>query len=104
MQLSSPYPCLRFRCCPSYPAPRGTHIVGAPASKKLIAFAGIKDCFTCSTGHTRTKGNFLKATFNALQATYGYLTPDLWMEQLPAQSPMQQWSDFLAASKGIKMQ
>lgn len=60
------------------PAPRGTGLVAANAPKKLLQFAGIEDCYTASSGHTRTKGNFLKATFQALKASYGYLSPDLW--------------------------
>merc|ERR1719219_1009334 len=60
------------------PAPRGTGIVGAPAPKRLLQFAGIDDCFSSSTGHTRTKGNFLKSTFVALKKSYGFLSPDLW--------------------------
>jgi len=28
------------------PAPRGTGIVGAPTSKKVLQFAGIQDCYT----------------------------------------------------------
>merc|ERR1712178_564056 len=60
------------------PAPRGTGIVAAMAPKKLLQFAGLSDCYTQSSGHTRTKGNFLKATFNALKKSYGYLSPDLW--------------------------
>lgn len=60
------------------PAPRGTGIVGAPTSKKLLQFAGVEDCFTSTTGSTKTLENFVKATFDALQNTYGFLTPDLW--------------------------
>lgn len=60
------------------PAPRGTGIVGAPTSKKLLQFAGVEDCFTSTTGSTKTLENFIKATFDALQNTYGFLTPDLW--------------------------
>lgn len=60
------------------PAPRGTGLVAAGAPKKLLQFAGIEDCYTASTGHTRTKGNFLKATFRALKKSYGFLSPDLW--------------------------
>ena len=60
------------------PAPRGTGIVGAPVSKKLISFAGVEDVFTSSRGSTRTLENFIRATFEALKRTYGYLTPDLW--------------------------
>lgn len=62
------------------PAPRGTGIVAAMAPKKLLQFAGLQDCYTQSSGHTRTKGNFLKATFNALRKSYGFLSPDLWGE------------------------
>lgn len=46
--------------------------------KKLLEFAGIQDIYTSSTGHTRTKGNFLKATFTALEKSFGFLSPDLW--------------------------
>merc|ERR1712196_193508 len=49
------------------PAPRGTGVVGAPATKKMLAFAGVADCFTCSCGHTKTRGNFIKAIFAALK-------------------------------------
>lgn len=60
------------------PAPRGTGIVGAPVSKKLLMFAGIDDCYTSTTGHTRTCENFVKAVYQALSRTYQFLTPDLW--------------------------
>merc|ERR1711871_1864324 len=50
------------------PAPRGTGLVAAPATKKLLGMAGIEDCYTSSRGHTRTMGNFLKATFFAVSA------------------------------------
>jgi small subunit ribosomal protein S2e len=49
------------------PAPRGSGIVGAPTSKKLLQFAGVEDCFTSSRGQTRTLENFIKATYDALQ-------------------------------------
>merc|ERR1712060_964791 len=32
------------------PAPRGTAVVGSPALKKVMAFAGINDVFSCSSG------------------------------------------------------
>lgn len=60
------------------PAPRGTGLVAAPVPKKLLQLAGIKDCYTTSRGSTRTLGNFVKATFQAISHTYGFLTPDLW--------------------------
>merc|ERR1711920_251276 len=83
------------------PAPRGTSIVGSPALKKLMNFAGVQDVFSCSCGHTRTKGNFIKATFEALRATFGYLTPDLWKPTHFVKSPFQEWSDYLAQSKQV---
>jgi small subunit ribosomal protein S2e len=84
------------------PAPRGTGIVGAPTSKKLMAFAGISDCFTCSSGHTKTRGNFMKACFAALKNTYRILTPDLWKITAMPASPYQENSDWLMMSKSKK--
>eukprot|EP00747_Dinoflagellata_sp_TGD_P140690 gnl/TRDRNA2_/TRDRNA2_176035_c0_seq15.p1 gnl/TRDRNA2_/TRDRNA2_176035_c0~~gnl/TRDRNA2_/TRDRNA2_176035_c0_seq15.p1 ORF type:complete len:262 (+),score=61.91 gnl/TRDRNA2_/TRDRNA2_176035_c0_seq15:100-885(+) len=81
------------------PAPRGSGIVGSLTMKKIMAFAGVADCFTASCGHTRTKGNFMKATLEALRKTYCYLTPDLWKPTHFVKSPYQEWSDYLAQSK-----
>merc|ERR1712066_111965 len=64
--------------CRLIPAPRGTAIVGAPTSKKVLQYAGINDCYTQSRGSTRTKGNFLYAIFRALRKSYGFLTPEFW--------------------------
>jgi len=77
------------------PAPRGTGIVGAPISKKMLTFAGIEDCFTQTTGHTRTPQNFLMATFYALQKTYQYLTPDLWPKTLSVESHYARHAEWL---------
>jgi small subunit ribosomal protein S2e len=52
--------------CRLIPAPRGTGIVAAPASKRLLQLAGVSDCYTQSKGSTATMGNFLKATFAAV--------------------------------------
>ena len=54
--------------CWFIPAPRGTGIVAAPASKRLLQLAGVSDCYTQSKGSTATMGNFLKATFAAVCA------------------------------------
>ncbi|KAH8055726.1 hypothetical protein JL722_8073 [Aureococcus anophagefferens] len=43
------------------PAPRGTGIVAAPASKKILAMAGLEDCYSTTRGHSRTTGNFITA-------------------------------------------
>merc|ERR1712151_1380525 len=77
------------------PAPRGSAVVGSPALKKVMAFAGVQDVFSSSTGHTRTKGNFIKATFEALRNTYCFMTPDLWGTFQEKQNPYQEHSDFL---------
>lgn len=77
------------------PAPRGTGIVGAPTSKKLLQFAGVEDCFTASTGKTKTLENFIKATYDALKCTYGFLTPDLWPKTDFLPSPFIRYSEQL---------
>jgi small subunit ribosomal protein S2e len=80
------------------PAPRGTGLVAAPVPKKLLNMAGVEDCYTSSSGHTRTLGNFVKAVFAALGKTYGYLSPDLWPEEALKNTPYQEHTDFLAKS------
>jgi len=81
------------------PAPRGSGVVGSPTLKKMLQFCGVADCFSSSSGHTRTKGNFMKATFQALRNTYGFLTPDLWASGEDKKSPFQEWSDHLLQNK-----
>jgi len=81
------------------PAPRGSGVVGSMTLKKMMQFAGVADVFSCSCGHTRTKGNFMKATFEALRASYGYLTPDLWRPTKFVKHPFQEFTDFLQQSK-----
>lgn len=80
------------------PAAKGTGIVAAPVSKKMLMFAGIDDCYTTSRGSTRTLGNFIKATFAALQKSYSFLDPSLWKENRFEKSPYQEFTDFLAKS------
>jgi small subunit ribosomal protein S2e len=81
------------------PAPRGTGLVAGPAAKKLLKMCGVSDVYTSARGHTRTLGNYVKATFKALQATYGFLEPTLWAETQFKNSPFQENSDFLAEKK-----
>lgn len=93
--------------CRLVPAPRGTGVVGSPTMKKMMAFCGISDVYSSSCGHTRTKGNFMKATFEALRATYTFITPDLWPETAFKLNPYQEYSDDLAEwlkkpRKGVK--
>ncbi|VVB06046.1 unnamed protein product [Arabis nemorensis] len=79
------------------PAPRGSGIVAARVPKKVLQFAGIDDVFTSSRGSTKTLGNFVKATFDCLQKTYGFLTPEFWKETRFVKSPFQEYTDILAA-------
>jgi small subunit ribosomal protein S2e len=79
------------------PAPRGTAVVGSLALKKVMAFAGVMDVFSSSCGHTRTKGNFVKATFEALRNTYSFMTPELWPAFQTKPNPYQAFSDDLVA-------
>lgn len=77
------------------PAPRGTGIVGAPVSKKMLQFAGIDDCYTQTSGHTRTCENFLKATYQALTRTYQFLSPDLWPKTLSIENHYAKHAEWL---------
>merc|ERR1712147_508841 len=70
--------------------------VSAPVPKKLLQMAGIDDCYTSARGSTGTLGNFAKATYAAVAATYAYLTPDLWKETIFQKSPYQEHSDYLS--------
>jgi ribosomal protein uS5 len=79
------------------PAPRGTGLVAARAPKKLLQFAGVEDIYTNCRGQTATLGNFVKAAFQAIGNTYGYLTPDLWGQFALTSSPYQEFSDWLQA-------
>ncbi|XP_022966425.1 40S ribosomal protein S2-4-like [Cucurbita maxima] len=78
------------------PAPRGAGIVAARVPKKVLQFAGIDDVFTSSRGSTKTLGNFVKATFDCLLKTYGFLTPEFWKETRFTKSPFQEHTDLLA--------
>ncbi|KAL9413760.1 hypothetical protein AB3S75_042283 [Citrus x aurantiifolia] len=79
------------------PAPRGAGIVAARVPKKVLQFAGIDDVFKSSRGSTKTLGNFVKATFECLLKTYGFLTPDFWRETRFVKSPYQEYTDLLTA-------
>lgn len=87
---------VRFRIIP---APRGTGLVAAPASKKLLAMAGLEDAYTSTRGHSKTMGNFIKAAYDALNNTYGYLTPDLWKEDKLEATPNERNAEFLAKAE-----
>jgi len=78
------------------PAPRGTGIVAAKVPKKVLQFAGIEDCWTSTEGNTKTVGNFVRATFDAIDNTYAFLSPNLWKETKFTKIPFQEFTDFLA--------
>merc|ERR1712194_335490 len=90
---------VRFRLIP---APRGTGIVAAKATKKVLQFAGVTDVYTSATGKTRTLGNFVKACMSALTKTYAYLTPAQWAPTHFTKTPAQEFTDFLKDSKGTE--
>ena len=69
------------------PAPRGAGLVAPPVTKKLFQFAGIQDVYTKTEGKTRTRGNFIKAAFAAIQATSEYNTPDYWGKSVVVDHP-----------------
>jgi small subunit ribosomal protein S2e len=87
---------VRFRLIP---APRGAGVVAARGPKKVLVYAGYKDLYTNSKGNTKTLGNFVKATFDAVRNTNSYLTPDLWPDTVFTKTPYQEWSDFLKDDK-----
>lgn len=83
------------------PAPRGTGLVAPPVSKKLFQFAGIQDVYTKTEGMTRTKGNFVKATYHALKNTYFYNSPDFWGKSRLENHPFVEHQDFLEKVKTV---
>jgi len=81
------------------PAPRGTGLVASPAVKRFLQLAGVSDVYTASAGSTKTLENTLKATFQAVSNTYGFLTPNLWAETKLVRSPLEEYSDVLREGK-----
>merc|ERR1712100_934328 len=59
------------------PAPRGTGVVGAPATKKMLAFAGVRTAIVPHAG-TRRRAETSSRQSSRRSKTYAYLTPDLW--------------------------
>eukprot|EP00256_Glycine_max_P016560 XP_003532519.3 LOW QUALITY PROTEIN: 40S ribosomal protein S2-4 [Glycine max] len=82
------------------PAPRGSGIVAIRVPKKVLQFAGIDGVFTSSRGSTKTLGNFVKATFDCLLKSYGFLTLEFWKETRFSKSPFQEYTDLLAKPTG----
>lgn len=83
------------------PAPRGTGLVAPPVSKKLFQFSGIQDVYTKTEGKTRTKGNFIKATYHALKNTYYYNSPDFWGKSALENHPFVAYQTELEKTKPV---
>ena len=60
------------------PAPKGVGLVAGDVAKAVLRYAGIKDVWTRTRGSTRTTLNFAKAVYNALKATYKFISPSEW--------------------------
>ncbi|UCH32087.1 MAG: 30S ribosomal protein S5 [Candidatus Bathyarchaeota archaeon] len=61
------------------PGPRGLGLVASETAKMILSLAGIKDCWTGSSGSTRTIPSFAYAVFNALRKTHSLVTPEDWV-------------------------
>lgn len=81
------------------PAPRGTGLVAAPISKKVLQMGGIQDCYTASRGSTKTRLNFVKATYYALEKTYRFMTPDFWGRPKLESTPFEVHQNILKAKE-----
>ena len=79
------------------PAPRGTHIVGAPTTKKILAFAGIKDCFSSSNGSTKTRGNFMKVKPMTIVPSFKHTSSIFWGSCMTGQLKAAVCSRFMIA-------
>jgi small subunit ribosomal protein S5 len=60
------------------PGPKGLGVVAGDTAKSVLALAGVKDCWSKSTGQTRTAASFSSATFEALKNTARVVTPRDW--------------------------
>jgi len=81
------------------PAPRGSGLVASLIPKKLLNMAGIEDCYSSSTGHSRTRGNLAMAVFAALSKTYSFLSPEMWTQTVFTNAPAQEFTDHLTKVK-----
>lgn len=84
------------------PAPRGTGIVAPPVAKKILHLAGVADVYTSTSGKTRSTYNFVRATYDALSKTFGFLTPDQWKPNYFLKTPFDEHQEFLKSHGGEK--
>ena len=83
--------CLLLQCVQLHPNPLGARQShGSPYS-----------CTESGLSSPHAAVSFVQATFAALQATYDFLTPDLWQETRFEKNPLQEFTDFLAKPVGL---
>jgi small subunit ribosomal protein S5 len=61
------------------PGPRGLGLVASEGAKSILKLAGVRDCWTKSSGSTRTIPSFAYAVFDALKKTFEMVTPKDWV-------------------------
>eukprot|EP00448_Togula_jolla_P005593 CAMPEP_0170599128 /NCGR_PEP_ID=MMETSP0224-20130122/16622_1 /TAXON_ID=285029 /ORGANISM="Togula jolla, Strain CCCM 725" /LENGTH=79 /DNA_ID=CAMNT_0010923739 /DNA_START=131 /DNA_END=366 /DNA_ORIENTATION=- len=54
-----------FVCVRLLLPPLGSGVVSSPVCKKMQQFIDVAECFSCSRSNAKTKGHFMKATFEA---------------------------------------
>lgn len=62
-------------------APKGTGLIVEKECKKILEFAGIKDIYSKSFGHTTTKTNLVKACFDALKKLTKTKVPEQYLKK-----------------------
>ena len=60
------------------PAAKGLGLVAGSTAKTVLSMAGVKDCWSKTTGATQTATSFSFATFEALKNTMKIMTPADW--------------------------
>ncbi|UCH56740.1 MAG: 30S ribosomal protein S5 [Candidatus Bathyarchaeota archaeon] len=60
------------------PGTKGLGLVAGDTAKRVLALAGVKDCWSKSIGATKTTTSFSLATFEALKNTVKLMTPSDW--------------------------
>jgi len=60
------------------PGSKGLGLVAGDIAKRVLTLAGVKDCWSKSTGATQTTVSFALATFEALKNTMKLMTPQDW--------------------------
>jgi small subunit ribosomal protein S5 len=60
------------------PGSKGLGLVAGDTAKRVLSLAGIKDCWSKTTGSTKSAVSFSVATFEALKNTAKIMTPQDW--------------------------